>query len=127
MTATDDWITFADSHMLPNESIDACEGWPKGMPLTLFASLQSIHSSIVAPGSMGPAKIAKLKAMGIEKLVLNCYYLFVHFHVFFTYAPCCPNLPLSQHFAAAGICAVKLLVVTSINFFFTLIQVINIR
>ncbi len=30
MTATDDWITFADSHMLPNESIEACEGWPKG-------------------------------------------------------------------------------------------------
>lgn len=46
MTATDDWITFADSHMLPNESIEACEGWPKG--------------------SMGPAKIEKLKAMGIE-------------------------------------------------------------
>jgi hypothetical protein len=30
MTATDDWITFADSHFMPHESIAACEGWPKG-------------------------------------------------------------------------------------------------
>jgi hypothetical protein len=30
MTATDDWITFADSHMMPHEIIANCEGWPKG-------------------------------------------------------------------------------------------------
>ncbi len=30
ITATDDWIIFGDSHMIPHEDIALCEGWPKG-------------------------------------------------------------------------------------------------
>jgi hypothetical protein len=32
-SATDDWLTFADTHFIPHESIERCEGWPKGKPL----------------------------------------------------------------------------------------------
>lgn len=30
MTATDAWIVFGDSHMIPHDDIALCEGWPKG-------------------------------------------------------------------------------------------------
>ena len=65
MTATDDWITFADSHFMPHENLDKPEGWPPGEQPSLLNRSKEV--SDFALGSMGPARVAKLKAMGIEQ------------------------------------------------------------
>ena len=44
---TDDWLSWADTHNLPAESLDAREGWP--------------------PGMLGEIRVAKLAAHGITK------------------------------------------------------------
>jgi hypothetical protein len=72
MTATDAWIVFGDSHMIPHEDIALCEGWPKGT----HASVELFRCANVLPRRHGPRQDRETQSDGHREVCVR--FLFVY-------------------------------------------------